>query len=158
MKLYIVRHAEAEERGPGMKDFDRALTLRGVKQAKALGRALERAEEPMTQRPELVLSSPAVRAVQTATLIAAALKMQISIDARIGLEAGVSDAAELVRSLVDREATCVLVVGHNPTLEDLAAMLGAGTGLKKAELVAVKVEAKGKVLVGKNACRTRPED
>lgn len=157
LRLYIVRHAEAEERAPGTREVDRALTSRGMKQAKSLGDILRKTDSPSRTTPELLLSSPAARALQTATLIGAPIRTPPRIEPRLGLDSGVDQILELVRGLCDHGITSLMIVGHNPTLEDLAAKLGAGVGLKKAETVSVEVDFKGKSVVTSHIERFRAE-
>ncbi len=112
MDLILWRHAEAED---GLPDKNRSLTAKGEKQARAMAAWL-RAHLPKEAK---VLSSPARRAVQTAS----ALTEHPQIVR--GLDVGASPAAVLAAAGWPDNGT-VVVVGHQPTLGRLAALLLAG--------------------------------
>ncbi len=155
MKLYIVRHAEAEERASGARDFDRVLPGRGIRQASALARHFK---DHSGKSPEVIYSSPAPRALQTATIIAAAIETPVTIDPRLDLETDATQVRSLVRSLASDGVKRAMLVGHNPTLEDFAAAIGAGSGLKKAEMIAADVECDARTVVAKRFDRFKPHD
>lgn len=113
MDLILWRHAEAED---GMPDAGRELTARGRKQAKKMARWL-RKRLPEDSR---ILSSPAVRAVQTAQ----ALDLPYEESPRIGTGA---DAADILAAAGWPDAGgTVVIVGHQPTLGRVAALLLSG--------------------------------
>ena len=66
MELYIFRHAEAEDRRPGLEDQDRKLTPRGRRDARAVAKVALKARE----LPQLILTSPLQRARETAAIAA----------------------------------------------------------------------------------------
>lgn len=73
--------------------------------------------------PELVLSSSARRAVQTAELVIAELEPRVELVVERALyEADADDVVEIVRTF-GGDATSVMVVGHNPTIHELAVLL-----------------------------------
>jgi phosphohistidine phosphatase len=111
MQLILWRHAQAEDGGP---DLERALTGKGRKQAEKVAAWL-RKRLPQNVR---VLASPARRAQQTAR----ALGIEFSADE--GLAPGVS-AAAVLRSAgwPGDEGAVAVVVGHQPTLGEVAAKL-----------------------------------
>ena len=113
MHLLLWRHAEAED---GDNDLDRALTPRGQRQAQAMAGWIH-AHAPKGLN---VLVSPARRTQETA----AALVLPFTTDARLAPSAG---AAELIAASGWPDAGgAVLVVGHQPTLGNVAARLLAG--------------------------------
>lgn len=117
LDLILWRHAEAED---GLPDAKRKLTARGEKQAKLVGRWL-RSRLPEGAR---ILASPATRAVQTA----AALGLPFEEVRGIGTGADATDilaAAGWPEGPGQRGGT-VVVVGHQPTLGRLAALLLGG--------------------------------
>jgi phosphohistidine phosphatase len=116
MDLILWRHAEAEPRAPGLADEARALTARGRKQAARMGEWLDR-QLPASCR---VLSSPAVRTVQTVEALGRKFKTHFSLapDASAG---SVLEAAQWPDG-----GGAVLVVGHQPTLGQVASLLIAG--------------------------------
>ncbi|OGA18246.1 MAG: histidine phosphatase family protein [Betaproteobacteria bacterium RIFCSPLOWO2_02_FULL_66_14] len=114
MQLILWRHAQAEDGG---RDLERELTAKGRRQAARVAAWLRR------RLPEKfrVLSSPAIRAQQTA----AALGGEVAIVD--GLAPGASAAEVLECSgWPDVEDTLTVVVGHQPTLGELAAQLVSG--------------------------------
>ena len=157
MRLYILRHAEAEEKRLGMSDFDRALTKRGRRQADFIAEALREKRKPVDRRPQRVISSKARRAEETAAPIARTLGIALELDTQLGTDSGVSDAEKVVRSLFDDGTECAMIVGHNPTLEQLVAKLGGNEGLRKGELVAIDVEGEGRTIHGEELGRIRGE-
>ena len=121
--IYLLRHAKSSWLDPELHDRDRPLSARGVRAIRALAGYLER--ERIT--PDLVLCSPARRARET---------LEAVRDAFPGAEAlfdgdlypGVPGRlVERVRAL-PRASRSVLIVGHNPALEDFAGLLLAAEG------------------------------
>ena len=113
MDLLLWRHAEAEE---GEDDLNRRLTERGRKQARIMARWIGE-HRPKDLR---IIVSPAVRTQQTAE----ALKVPFATVRTIGPDAGVAD---LIAACGWPDASdAVLVVGHQPVLGRLAALLLAG--------------------------------
>jgi phosphohistidine phosphatase SixA len=101
VRLIVVRHAEA---GPGQPDAQRSLTAAGREAARELAARL--AEE----RPSAVLSSPLLRARETATPIAEAAGVAVEVDHRLAPGADADD----VRAVVNGRGETVVVVGHEP--------------------------------------------
>jgi phosphohistidine phosphatase len=113
--LLLLRHAKSDWDQPGISDFARPLNKRGQKAAPLMGQFARKRR----LRPDLVVSSPAERARQTAHLLveAAAYHVEIRFDERI-YEASWSRLLEIVQQL-DESSSQVLMVGHNPGMEDL---------------------------------------
>jgi phosphohistidine phosphatase len=114
-RLILLRHAKTEARAPGGEDIDRALVERGRADAGRMGRILAGAG----MSPDLVLVSPAVRTRETWTLASPAFP-----PVRVEIRDGLYDATpeEVVDELKRGVATAgtVMVVGHNPSLHELA--------------------------------------
>jgi len=128
--LWLLRHAEAAD---GLPDDERPLTEQGTRQAEAVGRALARIGASI----DVCLSSPKLRALQTAQLACEPLGIPVEVVPALAGEP--FDVRELVAGLGD-----VLLVGHDPsfslTLHDLtgtqARMKKGGlAGISKGELV-----------------------
>ena len=113
MELILWRHAEAED---GWPDMARALTPKGHKQAEKMAAWLTSRLPPDTR----ILVSPALRTQQTA----AALNMKFSTHEEIA--PGAEAEALLQAANWPGDATNVLIVGHQPTLGAVAAMVLAG--------------------------------
>ncbi len=117
--LYVLRHAKAEDPAPGQGDRARALKRRGAKAARLLGRALTRLDEA----PDLVLSSDATRARETAELARSEGAWTARLELRPTIyEAGASTLLAEIRA-VEAEVRRLLVVGHQPGLSLLIAEL-----------------------------------
>jgi phosphohistidine phosphatase len=122
-RLTLVRHAKADTPLPGQQDWDRVLDRRGQLDAPEMARRLRSRK----LKPDLVLSSPAVRALSTASIMARELKVhadRIAQDERLYL-ADPKRIMEVVREL-GGTAQHVMVFGHNPGITDCANRLSAG--------------------------------
>lgn len=120
-ELILLRHAEAEPTSADEEDRDRALSPHGEQEAQAAGRWLA----AHGVRPERLLCSPARRARRTAELAAAALGHAPTM--QLAEEIYDATPGELL-ALLDQHAdtASVLLVGHNPGIERLVALLVEG--------------------------------
>lgn len=119
--VWVLRHAKAEAHGP--EDHSRALTARGRRQAAEVGRYLADAAVDGAETPHTVLCSSATRARQTAELAVVGLGADVDLVIEPSLYgAGPDDVVDLLRTVADAVPS-VLVVGHNPTLHELAVLL-----------------------------------
>jgi phosphohistidine phosphatase len=131
-QLWFLRHGEAEPHD-ARPDFDRRLTKRGEDQSRSAGRALAALELAF----QLVVTSPRVRALDTARLACEALGSEPVVDDRLSEGFDVEDALELAAAAGD--AKRVLFVGHNPDLVKIVGALTGGTiELKKGGVAAVR--------------------
>lgn len=118
LSLYVLRHAKAEEISRS-GDRARALKRRGRKAAEVVGRALTR----LSEVPQLVLSSDAVRTRETAELALAAGGWKAPLELRPGIyEAGSQRLLDELTTLT-QSVQRVLLVGHQPGLGLLIAEL-----------------------------------
>ena len=117
----MLRHAEAEERAASGQDEDRGLTAAGLAQAKAAARGIAALAPAIT----VVLTSPYLRARQTAEPVAQALGLS-GIRASRALEPG-SDPEAILSELEESAEESVLLVGHAPTLGHLLGLLVTGS-------------------------------
>lgn len=120
--LFLVRHAKSSRDEPSLPDTERPLSGRGRRDAPRMGRRLhERGVEL-----DLMVSSPALRALATAKIIARQLhypRKRIEVDDR--LYPGATRALlEVIRGL-DESLARVMLVGHNPGLSELAHRLAS---------------------------------
>ncbi len=118
MKLYLIRHATATDTAPS--DAERRLTREGQAEARVVGAALAR----LGVKPDAIVSSPLLRARETAAIIAKELEGG-EVEVVEELENGPSTTA-LIRALKPfAQARELVLVGHMPSLaEHLAAFLG----------------------------------
>lgn len=117
--LLLLRHGKSSWDDPNLEDFDRPLNDRGVHDSEMMGKYAKKKKV----KPDLVLSSPATRARHTTELFAAAAKLKNATvyDERL-YEASARRLLSII-SAVDDENDAVLLVGHNPGLEDLCERL-----------------------------------
>jgi phosphohistidine phosphatase len=144
MNLFILRHGLAVERDEFdyASDADRPLTPKGRKQLRAIAAALRKLEPHF----DVILSSPLVRARETAEIIAAELKSRNRLSLADELKPG-TDAKRLLHKIARQKpaAENVLLVGHEPDLSELISLLvaghaGAGFALKKGGLAKLEIE------------------
>jgi phosphohistidine phosphatase len=120
--IVVMRHAKAEQ--TGATDFERRLAERGHADAAEAGRWLA----AQGVEPELALVSAAVRTQETWEALAEGAGWDLDPELDEGLySAGTQTALDLVRD-VDEGITSVIVVGHNPTMASLVAILDDGEG------------------------------
>lgn len=129
----LLRHGTAENPGIGRSDASRRLVPVGEQEAQAAGAALA----ALDLRPDVVLSSPKVRAWRTATLAAAALGIEpVEHAAIVGLD---RDEALLLAELGRR----VLVVGHEPDLSQVVEDLtGARIAMAKGGVAVIRLRGR----------------
>jgi phosphohistidine phosphatase len=121
MKLYLMRHGPAEDQAESGIDADRVLSASGRERVRKVARLLVTAEE----EPLLVVTSPLVRAVQTAEVVACETALgdrKGSVEARRSLAPG-GDVAALVRTVAQAGGRRTMFVGHEPDLSAAAADL-----------------------------------
>jgi len=117
--VWVLRHAKAETAAPGGDDHERALTGRGRRQGAALRKLLPSLARDGRPLPTLVLCSTARRARQTAAAVVDALGSDVIVEEERSLyQADSEEVFERLR-LVPDEVAGVLVVGHNPTLQEV---------------------------------------
>lgn len=122
-RLTLVRHAKSDWSLAGQADWDRPLNKRGQRDAPEMARRLR----SRRYKPDLILSSPAVRALTTATVMARELKVPATAlrqDERLYL----ASLADVMAVIQEHGGTAkhVMVFGHNPGLNECANRLSAG--------------------------------
>ena len=125
--LVLIRHAKSSWKSPDLKDLERPLKKKGVKDASRMGTILK--EIPVT--PDCILSSPAARALATANLISKEYgldKKDVQVRPDLYLEPA-SRLLQQIQELGD-EYEVVFLVSHNPGLMDIASAL-IGNGIDK---------------------------
>ncbi|NOU12759.1 MAG: histidine phosphatase family protein [Methylococcaceae bacterium] len=118
-ELFILRHGKADT-PEGLADFDRPLKKRGREDSKWIGRWLH----DRKLLPDYVLSSPAIRALQTAQRVCKQLDFDLeAIEYEHGIYEAYPDTLVSVLKKCPHSAQRVLLVGHNPGLEGLIVKL-----------------------------------
>lgn len=127
MRIYLVRHAEALPRGILPVDDHRHLVAEGRKQSRKLGKVLR----TLGVEWDRILSSPSMRAVQTAEIVAARLKYRGTIETAGVLLGGEGDWAAYMAAAEHSGGKEVALVGHEP---DLGVALGQALGRAPIDL------------------------
>ena len=114
--LYIIRHAKSSWDDPYLDDFDRPLNGRGKRNVPDMGQRLAK----LAVKPDLLLSSPAKRAISTARGIAEALGYSESeiVQDRELYHASSSSITEII-SHTDVQVDTLMIFGHNPGFTSL---------------------------------------
>jgi phosphohistidine phosphatase len=142
MIVHLVRHAEAVDRSPDIAEEHRYLTQRGRNRFRKVAGALKKTGTD----PDLILTSPLVRAVQTAEILAQRLKFKgellVSTPLAHGFQA--EDFYQLLKGFP--QAREIALVGHEPELGALArALLASGDActLNKGATITFKMDKDG---------------
>jgi phosphohistidine phosphatase len=119
MKVYVVRHAAAEDAGPGRGDAERRLTSEGRRDFEESVRGLA----ALGVRLDGIFTSPLVRARETAAILAATLPGPLPevLDV-LGPAGGIEAVLRALRGAADR----IAVVGHEPSLGHLVSLAATG--------------------------------
>jgi len=120
--LLLCRHAKSSWDDPDLTDFERPLNNRGRRDGRVMGKILR--DRGIV--PDLILTSPANRAMTTARMIAGALEYpldSIVVAERI-YEAHPGDLIDVAAS-IDDDVASAMIVGHNPGLTEVASLLCA---------------------------------
>lgn len=122
--ISLLRHAKSSWDDPVERDFDRPLNPRGHRAAEAMGRYLRE----MDLRFDTVVASPAARVIETLDGIEAGAgrRLGATFDRRIYMASAMT-LLDLVQE-TDEASQSILLVGHNPGLEDLIFMLTPNDG------------------------------
>jgi phosphohistidine phosphatase len=149
--LYLLRHAKSSWDDPGLADHDRPLAARGLRNVGVLSQHLRAAEI----LPELVLCSTAQRARETLAAVLPAFDGETEIRVERGLYG--ASAEELLERLraVPEAVQSVMVVAHNPGLEELASRLaGAAAPERLPTSALVELSSAGTwATLGDGPCR-----
>ena len=116
-RLFLLRHAKAQPADGGTEDFDRTLMLSGMQDGAAMARYLRRSD----YRVDKIVSSSSARTTQTAELVLHELTAEVEYREALYL-AEPSKILAAVRA-APASVSNLMVVGHNPGLEESAALL-----------------------------------
>jgi len=146
--LFLIRHAKSSWDDTALPDKDRPLNDRGKRDAPKMGKRLAKRDV----KPDLILSSPAKRALTTAEIIAKKLDYKVKdivVDERL-YAVGADDLLDVVRQLGDKLGR-VMLVGHNPELTELAHRLSSKiTDMPTCAVAEFTFDAKSWSNVGKD--------
>ncbi len=120
-ELILVRHAKSSWKDPTLSDHERPLNKRGKRDAPEMGERLARSGCD----PDLMVSSSAIRALETARSVAGKLgypREIIAVEERL-FHAGVAELLQVIRGVED-SVDSLMLFGHNPGLTDLANHIG----------------------------------
>jgi len=118
--LYLLRHAKSSWKQPETPDFERPLNSRGKKDAPFMGKILQAKNANI----DLIISSPAKRAKKTARKVAKQIaykKEKIVLNQEV-YEANISEIFNILQQ-INGGINSMMLVGHNPTLTDVANLL-----------------------------------
>ncbi|HEU5123401.1 MAG TPA: phosphohistidine phosphatase SixA [Verrucomicrobiae bacterium] len=141
MKIYILRHGEAAEHGdPRYKENERPLTAKGIQRTKQLAEYLEDLEIGFDR----ILSSPLIRARQTAEIVAGKLRKPVELTDALTPSGSMKDLVDQIAGLRPVPES-VALVGHEPYLSGFISLLCIGSPdlpikLKKGALCRLDVE------------------
>jgi phosphohistidine phosphatase len=134
--LFLLRHAKSSWADPQLSDFDRPLNERGLRAAPFMGEIMRN----RGYRPEVIISSPASRAKNTALLVAGALGTAegVQFEGRL-YEASPQTFLSVARSIPDDYSSAMLV-GHNPGTEGFVRLLtGKREPMPTAALAVIEI-------------------
>ncbi len=142
MRLYFLRHGIAEDARPGQADVERELTPEGVEEMRKIARALKR----LGVEPDMIMTSPAVRAAATAFIAAEGL-FGDSAARRLAEDPGLSPGCRLgdleeILHTGHPKCASLMLVGHEPDFSTLIGQLTGGSEvvMKKAGLARLDVD------------------
>lgn len=120
-KIILVRHGKAIDNRDDMHDFKRTLIHKGEKESELMARAFKKE----SFKPDLIISSPADRALETAHIYARKMGypvQHIHLEDSLYSNASVRSLLDIVRAIND-EYVSVFLFGHNPSISDFAMYL-----------------------------------
>ena len=143
MRLYIIRHAIAVPHGtPGIAEDERSLTEEGIVKMQKAAAGLR----ALGYMPELILSSPLIRATQTAEILLKAFGKGIELKT-VPFLAPSGSRRDLYRAiaLYEKKMNSLMIVGHQPSLGEIAGEIAFGSPehyieLKKGGVCSIDME------------------
>ena len=143
MQLYFLRHGEADWPGWTGPDDERPLTDFGKKEVRQVAKFLDR----LNVKPDLIVSSPLPRALQTAEVAAEQLKTKLRQDEALEPGFGISELSTLLKR---HHSKALMLVGHEPDFSSvISALTGGFIKMSKAGIALVDLDPeteKGRLL------------
>jgi phosphohistidine phosphatase len=143
MQLYFLRHGEADWPGWTKPDDERPLTDFGKKEVRQVGKFLNR----LKVKPDLVVTSPLPRALQTAEIAAAQLKTKLRQDEALEPGFGISKLSTVLKR---HRSKVLMLVGHEPDFSSvISALTGGLIKMSKAGVALIDIDPeteKGRLL------------
>ena len=134
MQLYFLRHGEADWPGWTKPDDERPLTDFGKKEVRQVAKFLNR----LKAKPDLVVTSPLPRALQTAEIAADQLKTKLRQDEALEPGFGISEVSTVLKR---HRSKVLMLVGHEPDFSSvISALTGASLKLSKAGVALVDID------------------
>lgn len=142
-RLMLLRHAKSDWSTPGQRDQERSLTPRGREAATKMGAYMVR----HALIPDLVVASPAKRVVETLDLLLAAFEREPQKVSEAALyEAGPNALLDVIKQ-TPRAVHSLMMVGHNPGLGELAALLIASGEVEARQRLLEKFPTAGLAVI-----------
>jgi phosphohistidine phosphatase len=120
--LLILRHAKSSWKNKKLDDHDRPLNKRGKREAVEMGRYLKK----INMIPDSIVTSSALRAIETTTLVCRNCNYDKLVEVNFAFHKGGADAYVHAISTTSNDTNKLLIVGHNPDLEDLIRVITHG--------------------------------
>ena len=143
MQLYFLRHGEADWPGWTKPDDERPLTDFGKKEVRQVAKFLDR----LKANPDLIVSSPLPRALQTAEAAAEQLKTKLCQDKALEPGFGISELSDVLKRHASK---ALMLVGHEPDFSSvISALTGGFIKMSKAGIALVDLDPetqKGRLL------------
>ena len=143
MQLYFLRHGEADWPGWTKPDDERPLTDFGKKEVRQLGKFLNR----LKVKPDLIVTSPLPRALQTAEVAAEQLKTKLRQDEALEPGFGISELSTVLKR---HRSKALMLVGHEPDFSSvISALTGGFVKMSKAGVALIDIDPeteKGRLL------------
>jgi phosphohistidine phosphatase len=143
MQLYFLRHGEADWPNWSKPDDERPLTDFGKKEVRQVGRFLNR----LKVKPDLVVTSPLPRALQTAEIAAEQLKTKLRQDEALEPGFGISELSTVLKR---HRSKVLMLVGHEPDFSSvISALTGGFLKMSKAGVALIDIDPeteKGRLL------------
>ena len=143
MQLYFLRHGEADWPGWTKPDDERPLTDSGKKEVRQVGKFLNR----LKVKPDLIVTSPLPRALQTAEVAAEQLKTKLRQDEALEPGFGISELGIVLKR---HRSKVLMLVGHEPDFSSvISALTGGFLKMSKAGVALIDIDPeteKGRLL------------